>query len=730
MKKIIAIASALLVLACSVSCGFEKEYEGATLELSMEHSWRSERTLKSVTHSPHFSVGTHILCSKDLPNGGGLEYCWYDLETQSGKRFYPQCKEELEPLERISSAPIEFADGTFGIVCMIYQNKGGGEYDIHRRCMEVYDESLNLLETRELPKQMFGDSYFYSKFTLVDKDGNWYVMRADEETDYQEKLHCYNSDLQLYGTAESPSDFFNYMFTTADGTVYASYLLSDNFNNAYEKLYKLDAVNHSAEPSTITLESAYGYMMGTNGYDFYYQTQYGVFGVKGEETTQLINWVNSDLMHIQTCIAVDDGTFVVSDGGGYWHLTPRTQEEIDSIQTITLAAVDLDLSLLDAVMNYNREETGYRILVKDYGEYDTPDEPHRGYEQMKEDMMNGIIADMICADGQNFESLAGKGIFADWYELMDADPEFNRADYFQNFFEAYEYKDKLLRLGVGFEIMTGIAKTEFVGEEQGLSLGEQLDIPLQEGMDRWIYSPAEYLADAWMQNYQTGTINRETAECYFDSPDFVKLLEELNRIPGKDDFYQKMNDNYGENYKTNWMEDRVLFSDMPLNSPMAIRTIRRYYFGDEDITLTGFPMVYDEGNGGVFDTSFTVSINAQSTEKEKIWDFMKYLLSEEYQKKQDALPIHRGALEFQIEQDEHNVTFMAFGQMFVGALESWESDILRDYIEGVRTCSYYDYRVHDILMEETEKMLAGDQSPQEAAEMMQSRVSIYLSEQS
>ncbi len=733
-RKLTAIAiAAAMMLGGFTGCGFQKE-DGATLELSMENSWHIDKTLKSVTHDPHFAVGTHILCSRVLPNGGGTEYCWYDLETQLGTRFKPQCTKEIEPLERVNSDPIEFSDGTFGIVCMIYQGKGGGEFDIHRRCMEIYDENLNLIETRELPHQMFGDDYFRPNDTFADKDGNWYVMRADESTNYEQMIHSYNSDFQLYGRAEPPSDMFNYMFATADGTVYASYLQYDNAGGAYEKLYKLDAVNHSAEPTSLTLESAYGYMMGTNGYDFYYQTQYGIFGVKGEETTQVVNWINSDLMNVYTCIPVDDGTFVVNDNSGYWHLTPRTQEEIDSIQTITLAAVDLDTSLLGTVMNYNREETGYRILVKDYGEYDTPDEPHKGYEVMKEDMMNGIIADMICADGQNFESLAGKGLFADWYELMDADPEFNREDYFQNFFEAYEYKDKLLRLGVSHEIMTGIAKTEYVGTAQGLSLGEQLDIPLQEGMDRWIYSPAETLADAWMRNFQTGTINRETAECYFDSPDFVKLLEELNRIPREDDFYLTMNDNYGENYKTNWTEDRVLFNEIPLgDDPIGIRSIRRYYFGDADITLTGFPMVQvenmDRGNGGVLDAWFTVSINAQSVEKEKIWDFMKYLLSEEYQKKV-SLPVHRGALEFQIEQAEHNVNFTAFGQMFVGALEPWESDILRDYIEGVRTCSYYDYRVHDILLEEAEKMLAGDQTPQECAAMMQSRVSLYLSEQS
>ena len=124
-------------------------------------------------------------------------------------------------------------------------------------------------------------------------------------------------------------------------------------------------------------------------------------------------------------------------------------------------------------------------------------------------------------------------------------------------------------------------------------------------------------------------------------------------------------------------------------------------------------------------------LSAQSKEQEAIWDMIKYLLSEDYQRKMRfTLPVNRAAMEKKIDIDEHNVTFAAFGEVFIGELESWESEIFRDYIEGIRTCYYYDYKVHDILMEEAEKMLAGDQSPQECADMMQSRVSIYLREQS
>ncbi len=742
MKRIRCFALAAVLLMTmfpATGCGFAKE-DGSTLELDMSHSWRSERTLTNSNYDPWFVVGTHILCSKDLPNTG-TEYCWYDLETQTKTRFFPQCNEELQPLERLKSDPIRLPDGTFGIICMIYQGLGGGEIEIHRRCMEVYDADLNLLETRELPHLICGDEYFTPERTCVDKDGNWYVMRYDSEL--REVIHCYQykpgengGEFLEYGVAEPPSDMFNYMFTAADGTVYASYLQFDESHHAYEKLYKLDAVNHAAEPADLAVgDGVYGCMTGTMGYDFYYSTGYGLYGVKDEETTQLVNWLNSDFVpyRISECMPVDDGTFVVRADEVYWHITPRSQEEIDNTNLISLAAVDLSGALLEAVIDYNRAENGNRIVVKDYGEYDTPDDPHKGYEIMKKDMLDGAVADMICADGQNFESLASKGLFADWYDLMDADPEFRREDYLENFFEAYEYKGKLHRLGVGFWIMTSVAKTEYAGEEQGLSLGAQFALPLEEGMERFLYDRLDDPVEEWITKSQTALINRETAECTFDSPEFVTLLAHLDSLPENADnsAVQNNGDFAPSDYAANWREDRVLFFPFMLDSAIALRSIRRYYFSDADMTLTGYPMAegIETGNGGVFDTAFTVSVNAQSTEKDRIWDFMKHLLSEEYQKEM-SFPIHKDALEYKIEEAEGMITATAFGEMNIGALEEWESDILRDYIGGIRTCYDFDYRVHDILMEETEKMLAGDQTPQEAAEMMQSRVTIYLSEQS
>ena len=251
-------------------------------------------------------------------------------------------------------------------------------------------------------------------------------------------------------------------------------------------------------------------------------------------------------------------------------------------------------------------------------------------------------------------------------------------------------------------------------------------------MDRFIYYPSDIMAPIYMRNLQTGCINRKTAQCCFDSPEFVQFLEMLNEIPSSEGgYYTSDYQIVGDNA---WKDDQILFYDFEITQPIDLHSVYRATFFDEETTLTGYPMIWDEGNGGVFETPFTVSVNAQSVEKAAIWDFMKHLLSEEYQRKlSQYMPVHEGTLEYKLETAEHMNAASVDGYpnvIQIGEMKEWETDLLRDYIHGIRTCQYYDTKVYEILMEEAEKMLAGDQTPEEAAKMMQSRVSIYLSEQS
>ena len=57
------------------------------------------------------------------------------------------------------------------------------------------------------------------------------------------------------------------------------------------------------------------------------------------------------------------------------------------------------------------------------------------------------------------------------------------------------------------------------------------------------------------------------------------------------------------------------------------------------------------------------------------------------------------------------------------------ADELKAYIEGIRDISVYDTTIMEIVNEEAQKYFAGEQTSQQAADMIQSRASLYLSEQ-
>ncbi len=747
--KLFAFALALTLAAIPLNgCGFQKE--GETLELTMDNSWRSEQFLNNFRYAINYNVGDYLYCSDYINEAQGTKYCRYDMNTGEKIEIDSLFEEEGDYTapERLGTRVLHLPDGNFGLYHKVVQGLGGSKEEIHRQLVEVYDPEMNFIEIRDIPLE-FGEFERETDMTqyIMDGKGNWIFCYANANHE-DLWLVSYNSEYQQLGEISYtlPSNRVTYMpvfFTAADGTVYMC-VTCGTYGEYYDKIYRLDAEKRTCEDTGINIPSdgdfgAAGFIAGTQGYDYYYCTYYGLYGVKNDERTKVIDWINSDFMpgEIQKVQPLDDGRFILYLDRKMYLATPRTQEEIDSTKIISLASIEHSDDLLEAVIDYNREESGYRIIIKDYSEYNTVEDPELGYTTMKQDMLDGKVADIICPDGVNFESLAGKGLFADWYDFMDADAEFSRDNYLPNYFETMETDGKLQRLGFSYVIQTGSAKTQFAGEEQGLSLGELLILAQDQNIDVLNFSPALEFANTWMRNLQTGCINRRTAECHFDSPEFVRFLELITTLEADWDAMHQAQEN-GKYTQGNdpypYRNNSILLNTEPITQPIDIRAIRRYTFYDADITLTGYPMVQDKGNGGIFDPVFTICINAQSSEHEAIWDFMKFFLTEDYQKHlTESMPIHKNALEYKYEEAEGMVTAtvgMFPNTSFIGELETWESAILRDYVDGIRTSWYFDTQIHNILMEEVEKLLAGDQTPQECAEMMQSRVSIYLSEQS
>lgn len=779
-KALACLLAAVLTAAPLTGCGGFREKDGATLEITMDNSYRTTKYLDGKDHSELLTWGNKMLLTmfddaKVGETSRSSLMLYHNLETGETKEFSPQCLSDRDAANHLlADMAVLLPDGRIGLCCREYRDGSfSSPIKIYRRCMEIYDADMNYLETKELPEEAFDGQYPYRGGCWTDDAGNWYWYDTyDEETDtyfwedgrLPTMLKCYDKDFAFIGNIRLPSgkDIID-LVPAGDGSMYmltGADISFDGEQPTYE-IYRLTAADGTCTSEQIYLNPK-GYQMiedfyssirvdlvpGTNGYDFYYTDALGLHGCKDGEITQVISWINSDVAvgSVWECYSMENGEFVLDyfdkTDANMWHASPRTEEEMENTELISLATVGMFGALQDEIISYNKQETGYRIMVVDYSTYNTRDDKTIGMTMLREDMLDGIVADMICTDGMNFESLASKNMFGDWYALMDADEAFNREDYLANFFEAYEYDEKLIRLACGFRVRTAAAKTEFAGTEMGLTNAEYMALSdaLPETMDVELAGIRDYMLDQWFGERQNQWIDRYTTTCHFDDPAFVRQLEMLAEYPtweelelmGKD-----LSDLFNSPQVDGMMvfqKDRALMEICTLTQPLDYRMVHRCVFRDAPVTWIGYPMSYECGNGGIFETDFTVSYNPYSKQKEAIWSFMKHLLGEEYQEAMtDCFPVHEGVLDEKLEQTTQMVNATVdygMSKTRIGPATEEEMASLKSYLQGVRAAYYADAVVESILKEEFAVYLAGDRSAEDTAAQIQSRVMLYLSEQS
>ena len=173
---------------------------------------------------------------------------------------------------------------------------------------------------------------------------------------------------------------------------------------------------------------------------------------------------------------------------------------------------------------------------------------------------------------------------------------------------------------------------------------------------------------------------------------------------------------------------------------------RATYFADTDVTLVGYPTATEGSNGGKFNSDTMISINANSSVKEQAWEFCQQMLSEDAQENLDwSLPVRKEAfdkvaaeaLKPEIYYDEEgNEQEADYFSVWRGEEEvklplptKTDTDKIKDYIENIKESVYFNEKVYNIVYEEAQKYFSGDQTSQAAADMIQSRASLYLSEQ-
>ncbi len=781
-KRTAAFLTAMLLFASAVGCtketadnknssgdnsGKKSGKTSSALNVSLDHSYSSEKITIDGAENVRFNTmtefGDNILFSGyTADKGETVMYLYHtnDGSSQPVQLNYPSTLEENTDYYIVSSF-VDAEQHPVFLYCAYSWNEEDEEnpYSDLGYTMETYDADLNLIETKDMSEVLSSEENSFQRI-LIDGQGNIFTIVVDTMTG-SEKLLIYDKDFHQKGEVTGDFQYIENMFLGKDGKLIVNYQDIDwkgCYGTVDPETGTLNKIEIKDAPQWFNVSFA-----GKSGYDIYLCNATAAYGVNLETGTceEAINWINSDFMgdSVGNVLQLNDGRFIMISNdyshdeltSEIWILKERDPEELKNVQLITLATLYISSDLSKAINEFNRTNSEYRIGVMNYDQFNTEEDYEAGQTKFENDMTSGIMADIINLSGLPYESYANKGLFMDLSEKIS---ELNPDEYFMNFFDSLRYGDKLYRMGFSFYIQTLEAKTKHVDGKSGLSLSEFTD--LMKNLPGDMKAFEEMSKDSALSQLCTSNLNSfidvSTGTCHFDSPEFVELLELCNTYPKSEDIDMDRNDWTDEQWNQYWMDqnyqylnDKVLFRPVYISDVKNMLMERATYFDKEDVTLVGYPTASENSNGGRINPNFTIAIASNSAYQSQAWDFCKSLLTEEAQEELSwSLPVRREAFDkiaekaikpdtyIDEEGNEVEVPYTFYrGEEEITVPTPTQEDVdkIKAYLESVTESSYYNEQVYNIVYEEASKYFAGDQTSQAAADMIQSRASLYLSEQ-
>lgn len=453
---------------------------------------------------------------------------------------------------------------------------------------------------------------------------------------------------------------------------------------------------------------------------------------------------------------------------------------------LTFACMYLDWNMRDAIVKFNRASNTHRIVVRDYSEYNTDDDYNAGIQKLNTEMLSGKLPDMIDINTYNMpvEQYAAKGFLTDLYELIDADPELSREDFVQPVLKALESADgKLYQLPNTFAVSTAIALDKVAGDYDTWNLAAVKDAmtKLQDGASVFdVYRTKTDILQTCISRNIDAFVDWENGGAHFDSDEFKALLEFANQFPDTYD-WENATDEENDSAQNRMNSGKQLMTDMYVSSFEDMLYQLTGYNGG--VKFVGYPSE-DGTSNHTFQIDGAIAISSTCADKTAAWNFMKQFLTEDYQSGYNVwnFPINQKAFdqkmkdamteEYQTDEngnvvkDENGnpiripkmtyyttdagggVAFAATtetaastvviggsgvnedGSISIYAMTQEQADQILDLINATTAVYGYDESILNIISDEAAAYFAGEKSLDDTANMIQSRVNLYVAEQS
>ncbi|MBE6856114.1 MAG: extracellular solute-binding protein [Ruminococcus sp.] len=428
------------------------------------------------------------------------------------------------------------------------------------------------------------------------------------------------------------------------------------------------------------------------------------------------------------------------------------EENVDTSEkeTLTIAVTEQISDISEYVRRFNLKDEPYEINLVNYSllSEDSDNEFYSdAFNQLKMDLVSGEKIDMVILKPEDMYAMAKNGYLADLYEVMDNNDGLKKEEFLPNVLEGLEFEGKLPAVCESFWILTAVAKESNIGGDMAnWTLDEAIDFynSIPEDSDL-IYEMWASMEDGvlWGGNTLENFIMRRIVRDCIDLPGgtcefgdtFRKAVEFLE---GKDLVKSNIIQDPNSDVNVNaWslINDKAFFNCTMIAGFNAFLTQEVCtVFGGEDITYVGYPS--ESGCGAITEAGILWGITANSEMKDEAWDLICQRL--ENGNDSDAVPVlteklekdasSKGTTDNWALRKPQQLPYPEQGKLVTISDETVQKTL--DYIKSIRFEPYYASEAEAIVCEEYHAVLAGEKTLDECVEVLENRISIYLSEKS
>lgn len=636
-----------------------------------------------------------------------------------------------------------------------------GESDT-TRMLAKYDAQGNEIYANTIDDLLTDENSYFSSLA-VDGQGRVYLMGDTILWLFDEEGNSQGTVTVLSGG----NGWVQSLGRGRDGKVYVSvYDYTDSENPVKLTEVDYDAKKMGTSYKGFTSSGGSGALCAGDEYDFMTYDSRGVYGysLETETSERLLYWLDSDIngSYVNSLGVMEDGRLVAiyqdwqSNDNGVALLTKTRSAELPQKETVVVAAMSPSMSLQSAVVNFNRNSDTYRITVKQYLDYDNWYE--NAYQDALTNLNNDITSsgncpDVIELDSVNASQLAAKGVFEDLSPYLEQSSALNRSDFMESVLEAYTYDGVLISIPNSIALQTLIGSPDMVGRERGWTLADMIDFAeahpeaeLFDGISR------ESILNFCLIYNMDSFVDWSKAACHFDSQEFKDLLNFAGRFSSRENMEW---DPDAPSEPTRIQNGEVLLSYGSIYDFDEIQIYKEMFGGE--ITCIGYPN--SEGTDGVaMRGTDAYAITTRSGAKEGAWAFIESLLTREEGQFRfsSGFPTNRTKLNAMIEEaievkyitdengefilDENGDPIAEGGTSSIGYQDGWsytfrkptqeEVDLVLELMESAKPVSSSNDQIFTIISEEAAPFFEGQKSVEEVVGIIQSRVGIYVDENS